>query len=305
MPLWQIEGVDKQIRKNDPKRYGLAPKIKDSFAELRVAERVGDYFCAVTTWPKSVSLKEYMRTMTPEEKDSVLPFVIVRAISALKYLEAMSFVHDNINPENIMIRPRMANGVPEVIITDLHSVTGDYNFNYYSLSLDSSMKLRYAKAACEHGYRPPEDYSYVGVTWTVDKRKRLSWMLGATIYAALTGTPPYGFTSSSTGATPWNDEKLYDVMNKVRLSKEHTFPPVKTSHNGVLLFLMNRLLTCSDRLRPTLSSLNPALLEQVMNSGGIKPVDGGNALRVWPLIKSITATVNPFYRHAADQSKSQ
>ncbi|RKP06641.1 hypothetical protein THASP1DRAFT_31545 [Thamnocephalis sphaerospora] len=71
--------------------------------------------------------------MTPEEKDDVLPFVVVQVISALKYLEAMSFVHENINAENIMIDNDTATGVPEVIITDLHSVTGSYMSNNFDL----------------------------------------------------------------------------------------------------------------------------------------------------------------------------
>ncbi|RKP05909.1 hypothetical protein THASP1DRAFT_25677 [Thamnocephalis sphaerospora] len=125
-----------KIWKNDPKSYGLAPKMKDSFAQLRMAEGVGGRFCAVTTWPDSVSLKEYVRAMTPEEKDDVLPLIVVQVISALKYLELISLVHDDINPENIMIRNDRITGMPEVIITDLHWVAN----------------------SCA-GYKPVEDYN--------------------------------------------------------------------------------------------------------------------------------------------------
>ncbi|RKP07315.1 hypothetical protein THASP1DRAFT_30861 [Thamnocephalis sphaerospora] len=205
--------------------------------------------------------------MTPKEKDRFLPPIIVQVVLALQYLDTISFVHEKISLDNIMIRKDMAEIVPQVVITDLHLVSGVYKYSDSSIFLDSPLGGRSEKASYERGYRPPEDYDF---SQLVDQRKRLSWMLGATIYAALTGHPPYGFAFSLNDVNPWTERKLSSVMLNLITWKQNSYPPITTSHNRPLLRLMETLMTCEADKRLTISRLDPTLLPELADSSDLK-----------------------------------
>ncbi|RKP08695.1 hypothetical protein THASP1DRAFT_29506 [Thamnocephalis sphaerospora] len=280
------------IQAGDPKKYGMSPIVKHMFAKP-VTKKIGGYFCTLSTWPRSVSLKEYMQQMNPKQKDKALPAIITQVVAALRYLESVSLVHENINTENIMVRQDLASSIPEIIITSSYSLWGIPMSNDFSLFWVVTTESRRERFLCDYGYQPPEDYSKLR---KVDMRQRSSWMLGATIYDALTGMPPYGFDSVVSGAVPWPLETFENVLADVATTGNNTFPPVETSHNQPLLKLMETLLDANAITRPTVSKLNATLLEELAKSGDTQPPNLSNPVSIWSLLKLAATTVNPFAR---------
>ncbi|RKP08928.1 hypothetical protein THASP1DRAFT_29271 [Thamnocephalis sphaerospora] len=293
--------MNQSIKTGDPRKYGVSSAVKHSFEQLRMAKKIGDYFCTMSTWPKSVSLREYMKDMPFQKKEKTLPVIIAQVVLALKYLEALSFVHENINLDNIMIRSNLASDIPEVVIVGLHSVGSRYLSFSYDISWILGFENRTERYICERGYRPPEDYVKVGV---MDPRLRSSWMLGATIYAALAGMPPYGYTFTLFGLTPWSDERLHETMVEVEKSEKNTYSPIYQLRNGVLLKVMERLLDCSPYNRPSIGSLSPNLLKELVESGSIGMPSLDDTLSLWSVFKSAAVAANPFHRDHATSTQN-
>ncbi|RKP05996.1 hypothetical protein THASP1DRAFT_32175 [Thamnocephalis sphaerospora] len=275
-------------------RPGLAIVSADSFPKLEGTMMVKGHYCTLTTWPKSMSLKEYVRNKRPEERDRVLPAIFVQVISALSYLQSMGFIYNYINIESIMIRSNMASEVPEVIVADLHYISGKYGVlktGEYATIRSGDEPESFEN---ERGYRPPEDYKDSDTL--VSKEKVTSWMLGATIYDSLAGMPPYGFTKSLNGTVPWKDAKLKQVMEDLRKFGKNTYPPAETSNNH-LATLMKTLLNCDPRARPAISKLNLQLIRELAGGSGVKIAIGFTATDMWSFFKLAVRTVNPFTRN--------
>ncbi|RKP08706.1 kinase-like domain-containing protein [Thamnocephalis sphaerospora] len=205
--------------------------------ELRLAQKVGERFCTVFTWPGSFSLKEYLRGMSIQKKNDVLPVIFAQVLSALQYLQRVALVHDNINLENIMIR-RGPTNVIEIVITDLDLVWSSYKSEDTELFWDVDLRTHIKERECKRGYRPPEEY---GKKHTISQSKRSSWMVGATLYAAMTGIPPYGYTSSASGIITWPDNA----------TKQSAFSPVSTMYSSPLRKVLDLLLTPDTFYRPS------------------------------------------------------
>ncbi|RKP04545.1 hypothetical protein THASP1DRAFT_33676 [Thamnocephalis sphaerospora] len=274
-------------------RPGLASITVDSFPRIERTMMVKGQHCVLTTWPVSVSLKEYVRSMTPARKEKVLPAIVVQIISAFNYLESIGFYYHTIGPESIMIRSNIASEVPSVIVADLHQIRGEYGV----LQSDELTTFRQGNELetfeNERGYRPPEDY---GPSETVTVKKRIPWILGATIYDALTGMPPYGFTKSLDGITPWENGKLEKAMLELQASGNNTYPPVEIS-NVYLDELVKTLLTCNPQDRPAINKPDWRLVRNLANGSGIIVRLGIGATDMSRMIGLAARTINPFARN--------
>ncbi|RKP05958.1 hypothetical protein THASP1DRAFT_25634 [Thamnocephalis sphaerospora] len=248
--------------------------------------------CVLTTWPVSVSLKEYVQDMTPAQKDKKLPAIFVQVISALKYLANMGFLYDTIGPESIMIRSNMASEVPDVVVADLHHIWGNYGVSKTEQCTALQQAYEPENFKNERGYLPPEDYNFSG---EVFMEKRISWMLGATIYDSLAGMPPYGFTKTPGGVIPWESGRIWEVMKDLRTSGNNTYPPVKTS-NQQLLTLMETLLTCNPQNRTAIKMLELDAVKRLADGSGVKLIPEIIKADPWEMLKSALRIINPFAR---------
>ncbi|RKP07927.1 kinase-like domain-containing protein [Thamnocephalis sphaerospora] len=252
--------VGKYIQEGDPEQFGIASTVKDSFAKLAMTADIGRRHCAIFTWSNGVSLMEYMQQLSPAERESVLPDIIVQIIEALEYLQAISFVHENINPDYIIVSPGGPDGAPKVTITGLHTVQGHYMSPEYIRRMSAAFHERFPWIEGTYGYRPPEDYSPALV---VNPYKRMSWMLGATIYAALTGLPPYGFTRLPAGLAIWPEHQLSEEMLNAVVSGQNPFQLTQVTQNQSLVKLVDTLMKVSQDSRPTIGELDPALISRL------------------------------------------
>ncbi|RKP09427.1 hypothetical protein THASP1DRAFT_28771 [Thamnocephalis sphaerospora] len=231
--------------------------------------------------------------MTSAQKDKVLPAIFVQVVSALKYLDGMGFTYHTIGPESILVRTNMANGVPKVIIADLHYIRQKLKPMETQIGVTVWRETMLENFENERGYHPPEDYVPVR-TFFIEER--ISWMLGATIYASLAGMPPYGFMKTLDGVVPWRRGKLQQVMKDMEIFKNNTYPPVETS-NKHLATLMETLLTCDWRNRPSIKSLDLDIMKKLADGSGVKIMLGMNAATIWSMARSAARTINPFARN--------
>ncbi|RKP08624.1 hypothetical protein THASP1DRAFT_29572 [Thamnocephalis sphaerospora] len=264
-------------------RPGLAFISADSFPKIENTTMVNGQHCTLTTWPESVSLKEYVQDMTPAQKDKVLPAIFVQVISAFRYLESMGFIYDTIGPESIMICSNLVNEVPNVIVADLHYIWGRYGYSrtedYITLWQGSDPE----NFENERGYRAPEDYGPLEVIFM---EKRISWMLGATIYGTLAGMPPYGFTKTLDGIVPWESGRLKKVMKDLQTFGNSTYPPVETS-NDHLAALMNILLNRDPQARPAIKDLDLDLIKKLADGSNIKLMPEASRVTLWGLLSGL------------------
>ncbi|RKP09977.1 hypothetical protein THASP1DRAFT_22244 [Thamnocephalis sphaerospora] len=61
--------------------------------------------------------------------------------SDIRYLGSMEFYYKSIGPESIRIRDGMAGGVPDVILSDLHMITGQYKKPYLAMRSTHHKKM--------------------------------------------------------------------------------------------------------------------------------------------------------------------
>ncbi|RKP05104.1 hypothetical protein THASP1DRAFT_33063 [Thamnocephalis sphaerospora] len=299
---WQIKHIAEHIAdgRNTP---GLAVISANSFPKLEVTPDIKGRYCSIATWLPSMSLKEYLRNKDSTERNKLLPVIAFQLISAIRYLGSMEFYYSNIGPESIRIRDGMADGVPYVILTDLHMITGVYKERYGTLSITTPQGNEPEGYENERGYRPPEDYraSDDDNMHTISARKRISWMLGATIYDALAGVPPYGFTKTSTGITPWKDGELENVMLGLKTSNQ-TCLPAEIS-NPHLDTLMENMMTCFAGNRSTISELNLELVEKLADGSNIKLANEGIIKGTLSMAGAALDLINPFTRHHESTTK--
>ncbi|RKP07515.1 hypothetical protein THASP1DRAFT_24350 [Thamnocephalis sphaerospora] len=276
---------------------GLAVISASSFPKLEMTPNIKERYCSIATWLPSVSLKEYLQDKSLTEKNKLLPVIAFQVISALRYLGSMGFHYDSIGPESIRIRDGMADGVPYVILTDLHMIKGLYKKSYGATSAMPPQGDEPESYENESGFRPPEDYqlSDDDRIRSVGVKKRISWLVGAIIYDALTGMPPYGFTQSSDGVKPHGIEELRRVMVGHRTS-EGTCLPAKIS-NPYLNALMEKLMNCIADDRPLISKLDLELVKRLADSSKIKVTNESVAKGTWFMAAAALDAINPFSRH--------
>ncbi|RKP04361.1 kinase-like domain-containing protein [Thamnocephalis sphaerospora] len=169
-------------------------------------------------------------------------------------MHLQGWVHGDIKPENIFVRRSASTGTIKVTLID------------FDLSQRPGNKPRRTRGSTL-GYQPPEDF----LNMPLDQYARDSWMLGATIYVTLTDKLPYGVDYDETRKVyrRWSDRKLSSTMLHIGATGTNTFPPIRTSKNQHLLGLMNKLMTCKVRDRPTIVELGASLVSLV--SWGDKP----------------------------------
>ncbi|RKP09175.1 hypothetical protein THASP1DRAFT_22943 [Thamnocephalis sphaerospora] len=224
-------------------------------------------------------------------------------ISAIGCLENVNFYYESISPESIRIRNGMAK-VPYVILTDLHRITGIYKKKFGAIHTDIPQEDEPESYENESGYRPPEDHlapENDGHTGMTSVKKRISWMLGATICDVSTGVPPYGFEKYLTGIRPWKSGELKRVMLELQKSKE-TCLPVKISSQH-LNALTEKLTTCIANDRPTIRKLDLELVQRLADDSDIK-IAGNHIIQGTMMVTGAALNaINPFFRHQQSSVK--
>ncbi|RKP04943.1 kinase-like domain-containing protein [Thamnocephalis sphaerospora] len=147
----------------------------------------------------------------------------------IKYMHSLGLVHGDIKPQNIMIDSSQK-GRPIVTIID---------FDMSQMVGRSGMGFPYGGTL---GYLAPEDF----LGRPADQYKRDTWMMGATLYAALTKRPPLPFRH---------------LLQKIRIMGKSIHVPVRSAKNRQLVGLMEKMMTFEIAQRPRLSELNDPLLK--------------------------------------------
>ncbi|RKP05272.1 kinase-like domain-containing protein [Thamnocephalis sphaerospora] len=240
----------------------VSSKAKKLFVDLlEEFPPSNNYYCLLLerlSWPR---LSDYASGLSPEKKDQLLPDIFVQIITAyhrhdilaLKYLHRLNRVHGDIKPQNIIIDDTLSDA-PRAILIDFDGAQ----------LVDEDLKY---PVSGTNGYRPPEDY----YSRPVNLYKRDSWMLGATLYSALTGRPPYKHIS----VLPLPNKELdYAIMGarmrNIARSGTNTFAQVKNSHNTNLLALMDKLLTVKVKNRPAVSELDASMMYNLARNDRIR-----------------------------------
>ncbi|RKP05273.1 kinase-like domain-containing protein [Thamnocephalis sphaerospora] len=200
------------------------------------------YYCLIFNAYSEVTLKDYANKLDVGQRDKLLPGIFVQLITALKYMHSLGYVHGDITPWNIMIDTSSHNA-PKVILTNF--VGSHYVGDKASSTIEATF-----------GYRSPEEY----LKDRIDQYKRDSWMLGATLYTALTGKRAYGRAMRPNENPIDFIDEMNNLMKNVGLCKFHSREPVTTSKNEHLLELMDTLMECDPEKRPIVSKLDPSLL---------------------------------------------
>ncbi|RKP06607.1 kinase-like domain-containing protein [Thamnocephalis sphaerospora] len=253
-----------RIHRGDPRRYGMPSKVKNMFVALKgsVQTRKGTH-CLVMERLEGDNLTEYVKKVDPKKKDAILSSISVQLITALKYIHRLGWVHGDIKPDNIIVHDDAQTGEPRVTIIDFDA----------SQQVGNDLKHRIGGT---QGYESPEEFS----PNPLDQYKRDSWMLGATIYSAAVGLPPYGISHSSrTGKDElWNRGYLKNAMAHVARTGEHLFPRIKTLENSSLLKLINMLLEPKVESRPAIRKLDTQLINDLAggNTNGTPLTRAGN-----------------------------
>ncbi|RKP04731.1 kinase-like domain-containing protein [Thamnocephalis sphaerospora] len=226
-------------------KYKVPPYVKELF--VNVIEEFppsNGHHCLLLERLYGDTLKQFTSNLPSQRRDDLLPGIFSQLITALKYMHSIGYVHGDIKPDNIIVYKTPVNA-PRVVLIDFDG----------SLSV-GNQTMRPVTGT--RGYRPPEDY----LKRPADQYRRDSWMLGATLYHALVGISPYGYEYSLTNDV-FNEMAKEDIAKKmVQVSKldANIFYPTPKSGNAHLLELMNALMTCDVRYRPTVSELKPTLL---------------------------------------------
>ncbi|RKP09720.1 kinase-like domain-containing protein [Thamnocephalis sphaerospora] len=244
--------------------------------ELEVLRADNGDHCLVMELNKGHSLQEYIALANKKERDIIAANFIATALGAIVHLHKLEVVHGNLNPESKQ-SPRRFASLPLGMELD--------GFNVVLAGFEGAQIVTMPQQHSilgTRGYTPPEDFD----NEPVDQYKRDSWMLGATLYAALAGVPPYGFAKSKKSGIylPVPTKDLQHTMTQVMKTGKNTFPPVKTKNRGVKT-LMKRLLVCNvkDRLEiDALTGIDLWLLER--EAQRIK--QSSTLERLWGVLKS-------------------
>ncbi|RKP10235.1 kinase-like domain-containing protein [Thamnocephalis sphaerospora] len=233
-------------RENAQREHSALMSAKTLFATLLAGfPSANGQYCLIFKRPSGVSLRVYAGALSREQKDALLPDIFAQAITALKYMHRLNLAHGDIQPDNIMVWQATPNDMPQITIMNLEK------------SQRSKGQLQPAVAGT-FGYRPPEDY----LETRTNLLKRDSWMLGATLYDALTGAPPYGYYYSPADEkyTKWLEKYMVFKMRSIVELGENRFKPILAVKNAHLLQLLDALMTCRAEKRPTVSELDASLI---------------------------------------------
>ncbi|RKP10754.1 kinase-like domain-containing protein [Thamnocephalis sphaerospora] len=145
----------------------------------------------------ALEVNDYAYSLNNQEKYDILPFVFYQIVEGIKYMNSLGLVHGDIKPEskhgsvycNLKNRP-----IVTIIDFDLSQMVGKSGI----------AKSRGGTA----GYFAPEDTLEV----PIDQYKRDTWMVGATLYAALRGSSPYKHVEPLMSAWKYKIELMEKMM---------------------------------------------------------------------------------------------
>ncbi|RKP04702.1 kinase-like domain-containing protein [Thamnocephalis sphaerospora] len=240
------------IHANNPIQYGMPANTKDLFVKLLNSGRPRkNLHCIIFERINGISLKRFVSVLTTPQKDNILPRIFADVIKGLKYIHRLGWVHGDIKPDNIIIS-RNPDGTPKVTIIDFDMAQ----------KVGNDLRLTFGGTS---GYKAPEEY----LKKPVNQYKRESWTVGATIYAALMGSPPYGFSYDPElrDLSPWEKSDLESVMKQIAQTGVHARTFFSPSKNTLLLSLMASLMACKADERVTINSSDTMLESQLIASG--------------------------------------
>ncbi|RKP08275.1 kinase-like domain-containing protein [Thamnocephalis sphaerospora] len=267
------------LRGGQPERYNLPVSAKSAFVGMLHAAQVSKgFFCIILNRIEGVRLAQFAKRLTPAERDQLLPGVFAQLIDALDtialaYMHRLGWVHGDIKSNNVIIS-RDADDTPKATIID------------FDMSQRVGTNLMYSSGGT-FGYQAPEDF--LGAP--VDQYKRDSWMLGATIYSSLAGTPPYGFMRNKKpkGVFKLSSLAMAQKMLRVYHTSVNSYRPVKKAENARLLAVMESLMTPDVDDRPTAINLQGSTATWLAESGS-EPAD---MPQIWTKVMSSAALPPP------------
>ncbi|MFN8194056.1 MAG: serine/threonine-protein kinase [Nocardioidaceae bacterium] len=194
---------------------GLSPDLARAEREARLAARLnhphvvavfdlvaeGDDHWLVMEYVEGASLAQRLRHLGPLSPDQAAP-VIGQAADALAAAHAAGIVHRDVKPSNILVTPE---GVAKLTDFGIARAEADASLTQTGLVTGSPAYLA-PEVASGGGAQPPADV----------------WSLGATLFHALEGRPPYDTDGNVMGT-------LYRIVHE---------PPPRVSDAGWLAPLL-------------------------------------------------------------------
>jgi hypothetical protein len=209
------------------------------------------------------SLEAWLKTLERLPTQAELDRIVAPLLDALELMHADKFLHRDIAPDNIIIRP---DGTPVLL---------DFGAARRAMAEQSRVLTGIIKA----GYSPQEQYA-------TDGRLQGPWSdfyaLGATLYRVVTGKPPEEAT--------------------LRVGDDQTPPATKTAlgkYRSEFLTAIDACLNVDRKKRPqSVAELRPMLLPRAHEQDPVHmysmrpPTDtGGRSGRVWDIGKNRRRTV--------------
>ncbi|RKP05452.1 kinase-like domain-containing protein [Thamnocephalis sphaerospora] len=230
----------KTIQTSMPSVHGMKDSVKDLFVPLRGLVQLRGQNCLMIDVVDGKNLRAHIDSLSPQEKIEQLPSIFFQLTMALRYLHRIGRTHGDIKPENSWDKS------PKIKLIDF----------------DTSVPVCWkgGKIGSTSGYEAPEE----DLGKPIDHVVRDSWLLGATMFSALTGNSPKGLDYK---AQVEMGNLQPDVMVEDRApssSSEESDTPTGTPQQKAFMEIMEKLLDGNPEARPTINSLDDALLKRLL-----------------------------------------
>ncbi|KAI9593266.1 kinase-like domain-containing protein [Syncephalis fuscata] len=200
--------------------------------------------CFVLSRDGDLTLLDYMYEATWEHKAEVMPRFTSQLVRGIAYLHRLGLAHSDIKTENILVNTNHPSGKPHIAIIDFDLSV--------PLKYQDSMLVPQGAYGGTFGYYAPEeaynDYHNL--------MKRDSWQIGSTIYDALMGVPPYGYTIGRNGSQAMSDMDYAIQLEQVFDLRKNTCRAISASNEILskltsVTYVMEQLMTVKPQYRPT------------------------------------------------------
>ncbi|KAI9597723.1 kinase-like domain-containing protein [Syncephalis fuscata] len=193
--------LDARTKQTGEKWKEALRKIPDRIISFVWNKKVGCNGYAHTGFAKSFS--QFIQDFKGANRDEVFIELSRQLIGAIALFHEVGLVHGDIKQENIVVTQLHRSLPPEISVIGFH----------YTRAIESE------KASTPpFGYATPE--SFVSGQQQ-DSRKADSWALGVTVYTAVTGKMPYGYTySAKKPMVQWDASEMSKQMQRVYKKKQ-------------------------------------------------------------------------------------
>ncbi|RKP10246.1 kinase-like domain-containing protein [Thamnocephalis sphaerospora] len=205
----EVKALETLGRRFEPLGDVFVPRVLHTFS-------TGDgYYCMVLEATDGITLRKYILSLKNEKSEALLARLAMPIVDGVKHMHQEGITHGNINPDNIFVKSR----------------DGSLDFKVTFTGFEPIDRNTPPKRGM-YGYIPPEEYAAL----RVHPYERDAWMLGATLYFATNGMPPYGYTYSKNHPVllPVPTKDLQNAMNEAAVHGRNSYSPIQTKNQALL-----------------------------------------------------------------------